>query len=361
MYALMKSPGAASKPDDFGCRSMQVMRKTRLGKRVRPARDLAGLFALVLIAQVVSPQNSFGEGEPSYLYVEIRGDLVTLTARNARVQDALSEIVRQSDLTVVSRAPLDAPVTLEFKEQPLSEALVRIMRGQSYLLHQAKTNNDDGSRTRASDGTLWVFSDETGDETGYRLSSTSMAIGKLRSQLTSDDIRARQEAIKGLRRLKVNEAVEPLSYALGDEERDIRVEAIYALADIGGKDAVAVLASALSDDNAWVRTETAYALGTIGDNSAAPVLKHALYDPDSKVRASAISAFREIGGAALVDALTIVLQDTDPAVRVEAVEAIWNVGGETAIRLLNKALQDKDDTVREAAREGLARLSPRNS
>lgn len=65
----------------------------------------------------------------------------------------------------------------------------------------------------------------------------------------SDDSRLRQEAIKGLRRLKVKEVVAPLSYALSDEDKTIRVKAIYALADIGGDNAVAAIAAAAADEN----------------------------------------------------------------------------------------------------------------
>ena len=324
---------------------------------IKPAQLWAGLIVSVLhFAHAATAQDTF-EYATSNLQVELRNDLISLSARNVRLRDVLTEIVRHTDLTVVSRTPLDARLTLELKKLPLAEALARIMRGQSYMLRHASAATVDRMVDNASADTLWVFSDNSTDEIGYRLSATSMAIEVLRSQLMSDDIRVRQEAIKGLRKLRVNEVVGPLSYALADEDRKVRIKAIYALADIGGNDAVAVLAVALADENAWVRSETAYALGAIGSDTAIPVLKHALYDADSKVRTSAISAFVEIGGTESADALALALQDTDPEVRVEAVAALRNVGGETAIRLLNKALQDQDDSVREAAKEAITGLS----
>jgi hypothetical protein len=324
---------------------------------IRPAQGWAGLIACVLLfANSATAQDMF-ENATSNLQIELQNDLVTISARNVRLRDVLTEIVRQSGLTVFSRAPLDARLTLEIEELPLTEVLVRIMRGQSYMLHQAGPTTDDRMGNNASADTLWVFSDDSSDESAYSLSATSMAIELLRSQLASDDIRARQKAVNGLRMLRVNEVVEPLSYALADKDRKVRIKAIYALADIGGNDAVAILAGALADENAWVRAETAHALAAIGGDTAIPVLKHALYDADSRVRTSAISAFVEIGGTESADALAIALQDTDPEVRVEAVAALRNVGGETAIRILNKALQDRDVSVREAAREAFAGLS----
>lgn len=341
------------------------MRRVTRADTSGPARFRAGLLAsLLIVAGGVSAQQSLVDGAdaaPGTVYVELQGDLVTLRAHDAPLRDILAGIARQGNLSIESLSPLQKRISVEFEKLPLPQALVRIMRGESYLLHRTRTGPDERSASHASTDTLWVFADESGDRTGFSFTSASMAIESLRTQLASDDVRTRLEAIKRLRKLKIDEAVEPLGAALSDEERAIRVKAIYALADIGGEDAVAVLATALSDDNPWVRSETAYALGAIGDDSAIPILKHALYDADSRVRTAAISAFTEIGGAHLADALTIALQDTDPAVRVEAVESIWNIGGETAMLLLNKALQDSDDAVREAAREGLAMLSPRDS
>ena len=275
----------------------------------------------------------------------------------AAARTLIAEIVRRGDLTVISRAPLDDRLTLDFEKLPLAEALVRIMRGRSYMLHHAQVANAVKQIDQTHHATLWVFSDDSSDESGFSLSATSLAIEILRSQLMSDDLRVRQDAIRELRKLNVDEVVGPLSYALDDEDQKIRIKAVYALADIGGDDAAAVLTAGLADESAWVRAETAFALGSLGDTSVIPLLKHALYDADSRVRQSAISAFTEIGGSASADALAIALQDMDSSIRVHAVEAIRNVGGEAAVRLLNKALQDQDDSVREAAREAFAGLS----
>ena len=264
---------------------------------IRPTQGWAGLIAFVLLfANGAIAQDTF-DNATSYLQVEMQDDLVTLKARNARLRDVLTEIVRQCDLSVESHVPLDARLTLALDRMPLTEVLVRIMRGQSYMLHYAQAANAAGQVNETRRSTLWIFSDDSSDGTGYSLSAVSLAIEILRAQLRSDDIRVRREAIKELRRLDVEEVVGPLSDALADEDRKIRVKAVYALADIGGDNAVAVLAAGLADENAWVRAETAYALGAIGGDTAISILKHALNDADSSVRESAISAFTEIGAA----------------------------------------------------------------
>ncbi len=329
----------------------------------------AGLVAgLLLFVSGVMAQDVFEDRQvstdsaTSYLRVEMSDGLVTLKAHDVGVRDVLDEIARQSDLVIVSYNPLDGRLTLELERLPLSEALRRIMRGQSYLLYLAQTATGARNANHGRRSTLWVFSDGSANDPGHTgavrqsLRETTSAIEVLQSQLMSNDVRIRQEAIKGLRRLKSNEAVTPLSVALADEDRKVRVKAIYALAYIGGDDAVAALATTSADENAWVRAETAYALGTLGGDTAIQVLKHALHDADADVRESAIEAFTEIGGGQSARALAIALQDTDASLRVDAVEALGEIGGETALRLLKQASEDQDSAVQKAANDALAEL-----
>jgi len=336
-------------------------------------RQASLVSCILLFVNGVMAQDAFedrqvsADSATSYLNVEMSDDLVTLKAHNVGVRDVLDEIARQSDLIVVSHAPLHGRLTLELERLPLFEALRRIMRGQSYLLHQAQAVAGARIVNHERQSTLWVFSDGSANDPGYTEAAnhfvweTTSAIEMLQSQLMSDDVRVRQDAIKGLRRLKVNEVIAPLSYALLDEDKKVRVKAIYALADIGGDNAVAALAAAAGDENAWVRAETAYALGMLGGDTAIQVLKHTLHDPDSDVRETTIEAFTDIGGGQSARALAVALQDTDASLRVEAIEALADIGGETAMRLLDQALEDQDNSVRQAANEALVELLSQGS
>ena len=334
----------------------------------------AGLVAcFLLFVNGVMAQDAFedrqvsADSATSYLNVEMSDHLVTLTAHNVGVRDVLDEIARQSDLIVVSHAPLRGRLTLELERLPLFEALRRIMRDESYLLHQAQAATGARIANHERRSTLWVFSNESAHNPDYTEAAnhfvweTTSAIEMLQSQLMSDDVRVRQDAIKGLRRLKANEVIAPLSYALVDEDKKVRIKAIYALADIGGDDAVAAMAAGAGDENAWVRAETAYAMGMVGGDTAIQVLKHALHDADSGVRESAIEAFQDIGGGQSARALAVALQDADASLRVEAIEALADIGGETAMRLLDQALEDQDNGVRQAANEALAELLSQDS
>jgi hypothetical protein len=361
---------ARSKNSDQVCQIWRFVRPLRLINAIKPAGYAAGLIAALLILVGCDSADSGYENEPvlgdsarGYLTVEISDDLVTLQADDVGTQHVVDEIARQSGLIVVSDLLLDDRLTLEFERLPLSDALRRIMRDQNYLLYQAQAATGPGNASPGSRSTLWIFADGSAHKSGHKQaadrfsSDTESKIETLQSQLISDDRRVRQQAVRGLRKLKVNDVIAPLSYALADEDKDIRVEAIYALAEVGGQDAVAALAAASGDENAWVRAETASALGTLGGDAAVQGLWHALHDADSNVRQSAISALAQIGGGPSTRALAIALKDTDAALRVEAVDALGDIGGETALGLLHQAMEDHDDAVRNAASEALAELS----
>ena len=147
----------------------------------RPAQYWAGLisclllFAGIVLAQDEAVSGQFGgDSGANYLKVKLWDNLVTLSARDVRLRDILAEIARQSDLNIVSRAPLDARLTLELERRPLFEVLVRLMRDQSYMLHQASASVGD---------TLWVFSDGSTDDTAYNMSATSIAICRSKRRL----------------------------------------------------------------------------------------------------------------------------------------------------------------------------------
>lgn len=340
------------------------MRFARLVSSVRPAQFRSGLTSfLLLLAGFVLHQDAYASEQSTVGstagFVEIRfeDDLYTLSARNVRLWEVLAEIVRQTDLTVVSHAPLDDLLTLELVQLPLNDILIHVMRNRSYMLRNELGARIAGRKNSMTGGTLWIFSDRSSSDANLSLSTSAHVIEQLREQLKSDDVRVKQDAIAALRSIGTSDVVGPLSAALHDQNEKIRLRAIYALAEIGGDDAAAVLAIGLADENAWVRAETAYALGAVGRDSAIPILKLALDDADSRVRESAISAFTEIGGTPAADALALLLQDPDLDLRVEAVEALANISGETSIHLLRQATRDPVDAVREAATQALARLT----
>ncbi len=279
------------------------------------ARLIAGL---ALLAGFVEAQET--SAFAPHLEVTLTGDIVTMTARNAAVQDILEEISRQNGLIVVAHEPVEKRLTLEIRSLPLVDALRSILRNQSYAFQPAEQ----------APGRLWVFSNETEPD--------------------------ERDAAESPGDADTNEVTMSLSRAQAGDP-DVRLEAVSSLGIEGGNQAAAVIAvAAVYDEDAYVREEAVYALGETGGVAARQTLEQAILDSDDRVREAAVEALAEIGGEESALALAAVLNDEDPSLRQNAVYALAEIGGETAIGILQQAVADHHIGVREAATDVLAEL-----
>ena len=116
------------------------MNSTKPNNLMRRAARAIGIVAgFTLPVQVVAVQQGPDNTSSVQLQVEIVDDLVTLKVRNVSIEELLKEIVRQTDLVAVSHGPLDKRITIELHELPLSETLHRILRDETFALHEAQT------------------------------------------------------------------------------------------------------------------------------------------------------------------------------------------------------------------------------
>jgi HEAT repeat protein len=110
----------------------------------------------------------------------------------------------------------------------------------------------------------------------------------------------RWSAAWALGRLRVGDAVGPLTAALKDEDAEVREHAAEALGDIGPASAPAVgaLTAALKDPNFRVRRDAARSLSQIGPPAApaVPALRELKRtDPEEPVRAAAAQSLKALG------------------------------------------------------------------
>lgn len=309
-------------------------------------------------AQEALWEDSAGTRAEAALEVEVVGGRIRGAARGVPLRRVLEEIVDQTDLLVVSRSPLERPVTLELDRVSLSDGLRRILRHEAFMLYEASASDRMPGRT----STLWIFAGDsagragTGTITLRGLERGAPDVAGLEEKLLSDDVRVRQEAVKALRRIDPDLGLAALAQALVDPDEQVRVKAIYGLAAIGGEQAAGALTSALADSDPWVREEAAYALGVTDSETARQALRRALHDVHAAVRDTAIDAYAELGGGEAVNALAMSLEDTEAFIRLEAVEALRDLGGGPATRVLGKAVSHPDDEVRKAAIAALGEL-----
>ena len=143
----------------------------------------------------------------------------------------------------------------------------------------------------------------------------------------------KKAAILSLRKIGDANAIETLSFALGDTDPRVRKAAIEALSRIGGDDALAAIASAAIDDDLALRSRAVEALAFAG-YSAPQYLELALRDEDPRIRATAVDALGDIGDSRSINIISAALRDPDADVRQRAVEVMDQLDDEALFHVL---------------------------
>lgn len=277
---------------------------------------LSSLAPLVLMA----------DEDSGDLTVTVDNGLVSLTARNAPLEDVVREIAAQHDLRLIQHVALDRYVSFEIDRQPLTDVLEAILEVESYQLYRAVESDDASHTDDPIPGSLWIFSE------GSAL--TPAATFYFEVVVQEGSVGEKKEAILNLRRLGTPDAVQALSLALGDEDPRIRRAALEALAQIGGDEALAAIASASVNDDPRVRGDGTYALAMAGGYSSIEYLNLALHDENPIVRTAAIDSLGDIGDERSISVIQQALHDPDPTVRERALEVINEINDDAAFRAL---------------------------
>ena len=214
------------------------------------------------------------------------------------------------------------------------------------------------------------------------------AVATLEESLNDKDARVAEEAVRGLGRLQVKDAVpalQPLAArggdmtqavfealgAIGDkravpalelglasQDKFVSVEAAYALAQLGGKDMVARLEAALKNDPGSEKAGilAAYYLAKMDRTSGLDHLVVLMNKPDSEFAALAADALGKSENPSAVLPLTEALKSDDPDLRLSVARSLGLLGGPRALVGLKKLREDPNPGVRGAALAALAQL-----
>jgi HEAT repeat protein len=153
-------------------------------------------------------------------------------------------------------------------------------------------------------------------------------------------------------------AVEPLIFALKDQDEKVRQKVVHALGQIGDLRAINPLIAASKDQEPQVRYEALEVLGKIGGAQVLDVLIHALKDKHFRVRYTAVETLAEIGDARAVEPIIECLQDKDTLVSKASAWALGDLNDPRAVEPLIALLERKntDSDVRHAAAWSLVEL-----
>ena len=185
-------------------------------------------------------------------------------------------------------------------------------------------------------------------------------ISDLIARLGDRNTKARLDAANMLARLG-KDALEPVTNLLNHDDSSYRRIAAYILGKIGNsvKDSdsienlVEALVEALGDDSPDVRKSSAQALNRIGTPSIQPLIK-SLGNISKDVRASAVWSLSKMGNI-VVEPLLEVLNSPVKDVRASAVWALSKVGTPSISGLIG-LIEDPDKNMRESAIWGLSKI-----
>lgn len=213
------------------------------------------------------------------------------------------------------------------------------------------------------------------------------AVRTLSEALNDPDPRVVEEAVRGLGRLQVKDAVPALQQLASGATGNLLQAILEALGDIGDKRAISTLEQGVVNPDKYVEVEASYGLAKLGRKDAYTRLtgflegdpgedkvgllaayylvkldrdsglKHLeamMLKPDSALAPLAAETLGKTGNPRAVLVLLEAHQSPDPAVRLSVARAFTRLGGGRAITALKKMRADSNPGARSAALLGLA-------
>lgn len=289
--------------------------------------------------------------------VQVSDGKLSVHAKGVPLVSLLDEVQRQTGVSFVGAAGLRAPISVDFTERPLPEALREILRRVNHVLLWTTGSRRSPQVSRvvvlASDASA-AGSEGRGDAVSApKPRSSDRASTRALTQLASDsDASARRWALQSLSGRTDPDTIGAARGALDDPDPQVREQALSALAYTEGvalRDIEDVLAREKVAD---VRIAAIRLLGEMTDEGRTEVLARLVQDRDPAVRIAVVEAMSRQDHPMASDILRRAAQDTEPSVRMAALSAIaYDVPGESARTTVERALKDGDANVRAMAEE----------
>jgi HEAT repeat protein len=215
------------------------------------------------------------------------------------------------------------------------------------------------------------------------------AVRTLSEALNESDPRVVEEAVRGLGRLQVRDAVPALQQLAGGATGNLLQAIFEALGDIGDKRALSTLEQAVTNPDKFIEVQVSYALAKLGKKDALARLNGFLKGdpgedkvgllaayylvkldrdaglehletmmkkPDSPLAPLAAETLGKTENPRAVLVLVEAFKAPDPAVRLSVARALVRLGGPRAVSALKKLRADSNPGVRSTAINGLADL-----
>ncbi len=215
------------------------------------------------------------------------------------------------------------------------------------------------------------------------------AVRILSESLNDADPRVVEEAVRGLGRLQIKDAVPALQQLASGATGNLLQAIFEALGDIGDKRALSTLEQAFTNPDKFIEVEVAYALVKLGRKDMVLRLQHFLDGDPGEDKVGLLAAYylvkldkdsglshlermmkkpdsplaplaaETLGKTENPRAVLVLLEASkapDPSVRLSVARSLTRLGGGRAVTALKKLRSDTNPGVRSAAINGLADL-----
>lgn len=299
--------------------------------------------AVLLVGLMLCAGASWGEaGSRSIIEVSHRKGTLTVTAVNATLSEVLYEISRQSGIKISLTGQFDEQVTRTVINASVADVIRQLTNSGTFVIIHDQARAGEAARGIQE---IWLYRGISGQAPSVlitRKSTTRVQKSNAADVPESPEIEPDQEI-----RRQVSE--------LSELSRSARISKARELALRDDPAAVAILGEMLALDEDWeVRMEAVKALRNIGDERAVESLERGLGDTQVAIRLGVVHAIgASRGDRALLGLGQVVFGEQDPEVRRLAVEYLSQTPAEAARAFLEAASNDSSEIVRDEARRAL--------
>ena len=168
--------------------------------------------------------------------------------------------------------------------------------------------------------------------------------------LSDSSVAARLDAISALGGIRHELSVKVLSARLRDDGSSrVRQECVKALTSLGMEEGYPAVQRSLSDLEPSVRLAAVWGVYRLGGQRSASVLEGMLSDPDEGVLRRTIGCIGWLGREELAYLLLPLLDDRSMVVRLAAIEAMRNLRSRKVVAGLIECLNDPKESIAKAA------------
>ena len=183
----------------------------------------------------------------------------------------------------------------------------------------------------------------------------------LRSELNSQDINTRENAIWRLGDIGTPKAIKVLQLILDDESKHLQTTAGVVLGQIGNHEAIQALSQAIDHESEYVSRLAISTLGKIGNEEALQILTQACNHKNHIIAKLAIFALSETTNIKAIEILAQTLNHHDENLRLAAINFLGRIDNQKAMKVLIQAFDHPDKMVKMQAVLTLRLLSSQDA